>query len=231
MRCRCSTSSSPGADPKKGLQYADAVTLLGYTDATLLDEVVDALAAGDGAAVFELVDRVVESGHDPRRFATDLLERFRDLVVLAAVPDAGAKGVIDLSPDQLERMTTQSAAFGSAELSRAADVLHAGLVEMRGTTSPRLLLELICARLLLPAAARDESALLARLDRLERRFDIGGETPAAAPPTAAPPTAPERVVKPPAEPKVVAAPSRPTQATGARPSRCPTSGPAECCRR
>jgi DNA polymerase III subunit gamma/tau len=175
-----------GADPKIGLQYADAIRLLGYTDTALLDEIVDAIAARDGAAVFELVDRIVESGHDPRRFAADLLERFRDLVVLAAAPDAAEKGVIDAAPDQLERMANQASGFGAAELSRAADVLHAGLVEMRGTTSPRLLLELMCARLLLPAAARDEIALFARLDRLERRLDIagGGEAPAAQRPVA-----------------------------------------------
>jgi DNA polymerase-3 subunit gamma/tau len=164
-----------GADPKQGLSYADAVSLLGYTDAALLDEVVDALAAQDGAAVFELVDRVVEAGHDPRRFATDLLERFRDLVIVAAVSDAGEKGLIDAPTDQLDRMRTQAAQFGLAELSRAADIVNDGCTEMRGATSPRLLLELIAARLLLPAASRDEVALLSRVDRLERRMSI--ETP------------------------------------------------------
>jgi DNA polymerase-3 subunit gamma/tau len=178
--------------------------LLGYTDAALLDELVEAVAARDGAAVFELVDRVVESGHDPRRFATDLLERFRDLVVLSAVSDAGAKGLIDAPDDLLERMAEQASRFGLAELSRAAEVLHVGLTEMRGTTTPRLLLELMCARLLLPSAATDDGATLARLDRLERRLEIGGTAPVESSPAsevtpmAITPTAPamEAIVTP-----------------------------------
>src|SRR5947208_15094466 len=101
----------PGAGPQ-GLSYADAIALLGYTDAALLDEVVDALAAHDGAAVFGIVDRVIEAGHDPRRFATDLLERFRDLIVIGAVPDAGAKGLIDQPADEIDRMSTQAARVG-----------------------------------------------------------------------------------------------------------------------
>jgi DNA polymerase-3 subunit gamma/tau len=154
------------------LTYADAIALLGYTDAALLDEVVDALGADDGAAVFGIVDRVIEAGHDPRRFATDLLERFRDLIVVSAVPEAGTKGLIDQPSDVIDRMRNQAALFGPAELSRAADILNVGCTEMRGATSPRLLLELICARLLLPAAAGEESAVLTRMERLERRLSI-----------------------------------------------------------
>ncbi|BEP12919.1 hypothetical protein acdb102_12300 [Acidothermaceae bacterium B102] len=174
-----------GAGPE-GLTYARAVALLGFTDAALLDEVIDAFAARDGAAVFEIVDRVVESGHDPRRFAADLLERIRDLLILEAVPDASSKGLLDAPQDQLERMGVQAARLGSAELSRAGDLLNAGLVEMRGTTAPRLMLELICARILLPAAARDESSMLARLDRLERRLEVEGAPLAAPRPAVAP---------------------------------------------
>ncbi|MDX6254729.1 MAG: polymerase subunit gamma/tau [Frankiales bacterium] len=176
-----------GAGPE-GLTYARAVALLGFTDAALLDEIIDAFAARDGAAVFEIVDRVVESGHDPRRFAADLLERIRDLLILEAVPDAATKGLLDAPQDQLERMVVQAARLGSAELSRAGDLLNAGLVEMRGTTAPRLMLELICARVLLPAAARDESSMLARLDRLERRLEVEGAPIAAPRPTVTPAT-------------------------------------------
>ncbi|MEU6486200.1 DNA polymerase III subunit gamma and tau [Streptomyces sp. NPDC046887] len=151
-----------------GVTYAMATGLLGYTDGSLLDSVVDAFASGDGAAAFEVVDRVIEGGNDPRRFVTDLLERLRDLVILAAVPDAGEKGLIDAPADVVERMQAQASVFGAAELSRAADLVNTGLTEMRGATSPRLQLELICARVLLPAAFADERSLLARLDRLER---------------------------------------------------------------
>ncbi|MCX5074300.1 DNA polymerase III subunit gamma and tau [Streptomyces sp. NBC_00513] len=160
----------------QGVTYAMATSLLGYTDGSLLDSVVDAFAAGDGAAAFEVVDRVVEGGNDPRRFVADLLERLRDLVILAAVPDAGEKGLIDAPVDVVERMTAQASVFGAAELSRAADLVNTGLTEMRGATSPRLQLELICARVLLPAAFDDERSFQARLDRLER----GGFAAAAA---------------------------------------------------
>ncbi|WP_344581045.1 DNA polymerase III subunit gamma and tau [Streptomyces lunalinharesii] len=159
-----------GAD---GVTYAMATSLLGYTDGSLLDSVVEAFAAGDGAAAFEVVDRVIEGGNDPRRFVADLLERLRDLVILAAVPDAGEKGLIDAPADVVERMTAQASVFGAAELSRAADLVNAGLTEMRGATSPRLQLELICARVLLPAAYDDERSVQARLDRLERGIGAG----------------------------------------------------------
>ncbi|WP_225846822.1 DNA polymerase III subunit gamma and tau [Streptomyces sp. HPF1205] len=154
-----------GAD---GVTYAMATALLGYTDAALLDDVVDGFAAGDGAAVYEIVDRVIEGGHDPRRFVADLLERLRDLVILAAVPDAVDKGLLDAPRDVVERMQAQASVFGAAELSRAADLVNTGLTEMRGATSPRLQLELICARVLLPAAYADERSVQARLERLER---------------------------------------------------------------
>ncbi|MEV6979812.1 DNA polymerase III subunit gamma and tau [Sphaerisporangium sp. NPDC051017] len=172
-----------GADDA-GITYARAVSLLGYTDSDLLDEIVAAFARRDGAAVFSAVNRVIEGGHDPRRFATDLLERFRDLVVLANVPEAGASGLLDRPADELERLAGQAVSMGPAELTRAAEVFNAGLTEMRGATSPQLLLELMCARVLLPAAEQGEAALLARLERLER----GGVVAAAAPvPGLAPP--------------------------------------------
>ncbi|WP_455402892.1 DNA polymerase III subunit gamma and tau [Streptomyces bambusae] len=157
----------------EGVTYAMATSLLGYTDGSLLDSVVDAFAAGDGAAAFEVVDRVIEGGNDPRRFVADLLERLRDLVILAAVPDAGEKGLIDAPVDVVERMQAQASVFGAAELSRAADLVNTGLTEMRGATSPRLQLELICARVLLPAAFDDERSVQARLDRLERGAAAG----------------------------------------------------------
>ncbi|MFF0465525.1 DNA polymerase III subunit gamma and tau [Streptomyces mexicanus] len=153
---------------EEGVTYAMATSLLGYTDGSLLDSVVEAFASGDGAAAFEVVDRVIEGGNDPRRFVADLLERLRDLVILAAVPDAAEKGLIDAPADVLERMQAQARSFGAAELSRAADLVNEGLTEMRGATSPRLQLELICARVLLPAAYGDERSVMARLDRLER---------------------------------------------------------------
>ncbi|MEU6034347.1 DNA polymerase III subunit gamma and tau [Actinomadura sp. NPDC047616] len=174
-----------GSD-EKGITYARAVSLLGYTDSALLDEVVDAFAARDGAAVFAALDRVIESGQDPRRFATDLLERLRDLVILSNVPEAGGTGLLTAAPDELERMRRQAEALGPGELTRAADLLHTGLTEMRGATSPRLLLELVCARILLPAAYADESSMFARLDRLERQLAAGVPVASAAPATAPP---------------------------------------------
>ncbi|MFJ2783732.1 MULTISPECIES: DNA polymerase III subunit gamma and tau [unclassified Streptomyces] len=173
-----------------GVTYSMATSLLGYTDGSLLDAVVDAFAAGDGAAAFEVVDRVVEGGNDPRRFVADLLERLRDLVILAAVPDAAEKSLIDAPVDVIERMQAQASVFGAAELSRAADLVNSGLTEMRGATSPRLQLELICARVLLPAAFDDERSFQARLDRLERGMASGPPAAAPAPVFTAGPPAP-----------------------------------------
>jgi DNA polymerase-3 subunit gamma/tau len=160
-----------GADGNR-VNYQGALGLLGATDVALIDEAVDALAAGDAAALFGAVESVIDAGHDPRRFATDLLERFRDLLVLQAVPDAIARGVVDAPEDVLDRMREQAVRIGPATLTRYAEVVHAGLTEMRGATAPRLLLEVICARLLLPSASDAESALLQRLERIETRLDM-----------------------------------------------------------
>ncbi|MET9761212.1 DNA polymerase III subunit gamma and tau [Streptomyces sp. NPDC006372] len=164
-----------------GVTYAMATALLGYTDGSLLDSVVEAFATGDGAAAFEVVDRVIEGGNDPRRFVADLLERLRDLVILAAVPDAAEKGLIDAPADVVERMQAQAGTFGPAELTRAADLVNEGLTEMRGANSPRLQLELICARVLLPAAYGDERSVMARLDRIERGVNFSAQGPAGLP--------------------------------------------------
>jgi DNA polymerase-3 subunit gamma/tau len=160
-----------GADGNR-VNYQRALGLLGATDMALIDEAVDALAAGDAAALFGAVESVIDAGHDPRRFATDLLERFRDLLVLQAVPDAIARGVVDAPEDVLDRMREQAVRIGTATLTRYAEVVHAGLTEMRGATAPRLLLEVICARLLLPSASDAESALLQRVERIETRLDM-----------------------------------------------------------
>ncbi|WP_197375193.1 DNA polymerase III subunits gamma/tau [Mycolicibacterium baixiangningiae] len=165
------------------VEYGRALALLGATDVALIDDAVDALAAGDASALFGAVESVIDAGHDPRRFATDLLERFRDLIVLQAVPDAAARGVVDAPGDVLERMRDQAERVGSATLARYAEVVHAGLGEMRGATAPRLLLEVVCARLLLPSASDTESALLQRVERIETRLDMSipaSDMPAAA---------------------------------------------------
>ncbi|WDZ85780.1 DNA polymerase III subunit gamma and tau [Micromonospora cathayae] len=208
-----------GAGPE-GVSYARAAALLGVTDAGLIDEMCDALAAGDGAAAYATVDRVAEAGHDPRRFASDLLERLRDLIVLQQVPDAAEKGLIDGPADQIERMTAQAQQLGAATLSRCADIVHNGLVEMRGTTAPRLLLELICARMLLPGADDSTGGLLQRLERMERRLTLGVPVAADSAPVAAP-----AAVRP--DPAPAPAPSAPAgspvpageRATGPGPER------------
>jgi len=211
-----------GSD-ESGLSYERAVALLGYTDASLLDEIADAFAAADGAAVFRVVNRVIEGGHEPRRFAADMLDRFRDLIVLAAVPDAAEIGLLDLPPDRAELMAAQAGRFGQAGLTRAAEIVSTGLDQMRGATSPRLLLELMCAQVLLPAAATDEKSLLARLERLEK----GTSAPAPQSPPRAPHSGPhddaERAgVSRPAErqaPEPARAPARQQQTPPSQPAR------------
>ena len=163
--------------------YERAVALLGYTHGALLDEVVDSLGARDAAAAFGSVDRVIQTGQDPRRFVEDLLERLRDLIIVAATSGNAASVLRGVPQDQLDRMAAQSATFGQAELSRAADVVNAALTEMTGATSPRLHLELMIARILVPASDDSQRGALARVERLERR--IGVETPGAAAPAIA----------------------------------------------
>jgi DNA polymerase III subunit gamma/tau len=156
----------------EGVTYERAVALLGVTDVALIDDMVDALAAGDRAAVFEAVDRLVEAGHDPRRFAADLLQRLRDLVLIQSVPEAAERGLVEAAADELTRIAEQAGKIGAATLTRYGEIVHTGLTEMRGATAPRLLLELLCARMLLPAATVAEPGLLERLERLERRSAI-----------------------------------------------------------
>ncbi|CAB4575871.1 unannotated protein [freshwater metagenome] len=151
---------------KDGVTYEIAVALLGYTDGALLDESIDAIAARDGATLFTTIDRVIESGSDPRRFAQDLLERLRDLIIIGAVDDNNSQVLNEYPEDQLERIRTQSKLIGVANLIRSADIVAEGLTQMRGATPPRLLLELMCGRILLPAS--DDSAVLARIERLEK---------------------------------------------------------------
>jgi len=158
---------------KDGVSYDIAVQLLGFTDGALLDDAIDALAAHDAATLFATIDRVIESGHDPKRFTADLLERLRDLMIVNALGDTSANSILrDMPDDQLERMRTQADRIGTASLSRAADIAAQGLTEMRGATAPRLMLELICGRILLPVSDATESGLLARIERLERVENI-----------------------------------------------------------
>ena len=213
----------------EGLTYEGAAALLGFTDAELLDATVTAIGHGDAAAAFAQIDRVIETGLDPRRFVEDLLERFRDLIICAAMPDGAAAVLRGIPADQLERMHVQAAAFGPGALSRAADVVNAGLAEMTGATAPRLQLELILARLLLPGAAGPRG-YAARLDRLERRLDMGGlaqvQTVASAPPDS-PPTAPESSRQQPtaAEPRAPAQPTAQQRDKPAGPSQQPEPSP------
>ena len=161
-----------GAGPD-GVSYEIALQLLGFTDGALLDDAIDAIAARDGATLFKTVDRVIESGHDPRRFTSDLLERLRDLMIVDALAETNANSILrDLPDDQLERMRNQSQHIGSANLSRAADIAAEGLTQMRGATAPRLILELICGRILLPGGDTSESGLLSRIERLERAENL-----------------------------------------------------------
>nr|WP_307642756.1 DNA polymerase III subunit gamma and tau [Nocardia uniformis] len=164
----------------EGVTYPRVVSLLGVTDIALIDDAIAALADDDGATLFGVIDRVVESGHDPRRFATDLLERLRDLILMRAVPDATERGLVAGPGDVIDRMRDQAHRIGPATLTRYAELLHEGLGEMRGATAPRLLLEVIAARMLLPSASDAESAALQRIERIERRI-AGGAMPPSAP--------------------------------------------------
>ncbi|GAB3868822.1 hypothetical protein GCM10029964_000080 [Kibdelosporangium lantanae] len=225
-----------GAGPN-GVTYERAVSLLGVTDVALIDDMVDGLAAGDAAAVYGTVERLVDAGHDPRRFAADLLDRLRDLVLLRAVPDSGARGLVNVPADELTRMSSQAENLGPATLSRFAEIVHTGLIEMRGATSPRLVLELLCARMLLPSAvptdAAVDSAVLHRLEQLEKRAQVAPATiEAARPAPTAAPVRPSPTARPepePAHPAPTAVPE-PTRSGGpafVRPSARPADPPPQ----
>ncbi|XAS68591.1 DNA polymerase III subunit gamma and tau [Micrococcaceae bacterium Sec5.7] len=223
-----------GAD---GLNYELAVALLGYTHASLLDDVIEAVAASDAVTVFRAVDRVIQTGHDPRRFVEDLLERFRDLIIVQAMPESAQTILRGVPADQIARLQNQAHNLGAAELSRAADVTNTALTEMTGATSPRLHLELLCARILLPSSEQTERGIAARIDRVERRLnyagnDVGAPATAVAP-VAAPVAAPdgERPAQTPApmvEPVATRAPRQDrSPEAAARPTPAPAVEPVE----
>jgi DNA polymerase-3 subunit gamma/tau len=188
---------------KDGVSYEIAVQLLGFTDGALLDDAMDAIAARDGATLFQTVDRVIESGHDPRRFTQDLLERLRDLMIVDALQATNANSILrELPDDQLDRMRSQAQNIGQASLSRAADIASEGLTQMRGATAPRLILELICGRILLPIGDNSDAGLLSRIERLERVENI------------APSTTPQKKIEP-ASPSVPSEP-RLTQSSSSK---------------
>ncbi|KZM69341.1 hypothetical protein AWN90_12135 [Nocardia terpenica] len=232
-----------GAGPE-GVTYPRALALLGVTDIALIDDAVEALATDDGAALFGTIDRVVEAGHDPRRFATDLLERVRDLILLRAVPDAAERNLVTGPGDVLDRMRDQAQRIGPATLARYAELLHEGLGEMRGATAPRLLLEVVCARMLLPSVSDAESAGVgdrgqehAGADDLEQEAGGGGAahlaealaairetrsgkpTPPQAPPTAANSAATSQAVS-------AAQPATPQATQAPQPTTAPQSAQA-----
>jgi DNA polymerase-3 subunit gamma/tau len=164
---------------KDGVSYEIAIQLLGFTDGALLDDAIDAIAAHDGATLFKTIDRVIESGHDPRRFTSDMLERIRDLMIVDALKDSTANSILrDMPDDQMERMRNQANRIGTANLSRAADIAAEGLTQMRGATAPRLILELICGRILLPIGDNTDAGMLSRIERLERAENIAPLTTA-----------------------------------------------------
>ncbi|MCD7101403.1 DNA polymerase III subunit gamma and tau [Pseudoclavibacter sp. 13-3] len=201
------------------ISYARTIGLLGYTPGDLLAEVVDAIGRQQAEQLFLSVDRVVQTGQDPKRFAEDVLERLRDLIVVQAAPDQAQAILRGTSQDELDVLQRQAREFGTAELSRAADIVNHTLNTMAGTTSPRMQLELMCARLLVPAADADELGALSRIDRLERRIGVQNGAASAAPshPGAAPQaSAPPAAVHAPAQPE--AQPAAPAEQSASHPA-------------
>jgi DNA polymerase III subunit gamma/tau len=175
-----------------GVTYEIAVALLGYTDSALIDETIDAIAAQDSASLFTTIDRVIESGQDPKRFASDLLERMRDLIIVGASDENNSAILISLATDQLDRIRTQAKLIGIASLIRSADLIAQGLTQMRGATPPRLILELICGQMMLPAG--DNANITARIEKLEKSSSL--ITPSISASPAVTQSAPIKEVKP-----------------------------------
>ena len=206
-----------GSEVKGGkaeIEYDRAAALLGYTHASLLDEVVDAFATQNSSLVFSSVDKVIQSGQDPRRFVEDLLEKLRDLIVVLSVGDDAKAVLRGIADDELEKMKLQAMSFGMSDLTHASNAVSAALSEMSGATSPKLQLELMCAKVLVPSSDKTEVGSLARIERLERRMGVA-QTPDAAPVQVAPvqaapvQSAPAKVTQPVAPAAVKPAPAAP----------------------
>jgi DNA polymerase-3 subunit gamma/tau len=209
---------------KDGVTYEIAIALLGYTDSALLDEAIDSLAASDSASLFNTVDRVVESGQDPKRFAQDLLERLRDLIIVGAVDENNSQVLVQIPTDQLDRMRTQAKLIGIANLIRSADLLATGLTQMRGATPPRLILELVCGQMMLPQA--NDAAVSARLEKLERGV-ISGAPIAEVKAAKSEPAKDNVKAKPKAEPKPIAQSKSEPVKVEAKPTHHKSSGVAD----
>jgi DNA polymerase-3 subunit gamma/tau len=212
-----------GSEEEAGSEYVvtydRAAALLGFTHTNLLDEVTDAFAAKNSAAVFASVDKVIQTGQDPRRFVEDLLEHLRDLIIMISVGEDAKSVLRGVPADELEKMASQAARFGLAELTHAAQTVNHALTEMSGATSPKLHLELMCAKVLVPSSDQTEVGSLARIERLERRIGMGGSEPAQEAPVA--PVAPVAPMA--AAPTQVSAPAAPPRATVAPETPAPTS--------
>jgi len=211
-----------GSELKSGsaeIEYDRAAALLGYTHANLLDEVVDAFATQNSSLVFSSVDKVIQSGQDPRRFVEDLLEKLRDLIVVLSVGEEAKSVLRGIAPDELEKMSLQAMSFGMAELTHAAGAVANALTEMSGATSPKLQLELMCAKVLVPASDKTEVGSLARIERLERRMGVAPAAESVSTPVATP--APSV-----AAPKAVATAPRAETPQPARAAAAPVAKPA-----
>ena len=210
-----------GCGPE-GVTYQEAVLQLGVTDSALLDETVNALINRDGAALFTAVDRVIELGNEPRRFVTDLLERVRDLIVLQRIPGAAESGLIHAPEEVIATEVDQASRIGAAELARAGDLVSRALTEIKGATAPRLQLELLMAKLLLPATDDSTDGLLARVELLERsgvlnHAPAGAQVTPVATEVALPPAKPVVPAPPVPAPPVPAPPKKPAKPAAVEP--------------
>jgi DNA polymerase III subunit gamma/tau len=211
-----------GSELKSGsaeIEYDRAAALLGYTHANLLDEVVDAFATQNSSLVFSSVDKVIQSGQDPRRFVEDLLEKLRDLIVVLSVGEEAKSVLRGIAPDELEKMGLQAMSFGMAELTHAAGAVANALTEMSGATSPKLQLELMCAKVLVPASDKTEVGSLARIERLERRMGVAPAAESVSAPVATSPSVAATITAAPA-PQA----SQPTKTAPAAPVAKPVAG-------
>jgi DNA polymerase-3 subunit gamma/tau len=208
-----------GSEVKGGkaeIEYDRAAALLGYTHASLLDEVVDAFATQNSSLVFSSVDKVIQSGQDPRRFVEDLLEKLRDLIVVLSVGDDAKAVLRGIADDELEKMKLQAMSFGMSELTHASNAVSAALSEMSGATSPKLQLELMCAKVLVPSSDKTEVGSLARIERLERRMGVAQSADTATAQSAPVQAAP--VQSAPAAQPVAPAASKPAPSAPAAPA-------------
>ena len=144
----------------------DVLAVLGVADAGLLEETVDAAAAGDARRALETLSSYVEQGRDAGAFASDLEMRARELLVVQSLGEVPAE--LSLTPETDALLGAQAERVDHAVVVRMLELLGEAMEGVRAGADPRTRLELALVKAARPEVDGSTRALLARIERLER---------------------------------------------------------------